>query len=332
MRSIRNTLSTFIRHINNAMHKLTMTNPIHREIYDSLTKDKQFLEELRKKAAEALDSLPSAQSERSVDNQGGKTYNKTKFSSKAKFNKLRSKVPIPKDQWLSVWNSIVERNIDFLRTKGNELPSEYYAYNDDYVYFYYNNSSTDFENFYVFEKIGTNVKNKQRIERRIKDLESVENAGGYSDLVSFASEDSEGRNNSDNTVYERKPSINTKNDSVFKTKGRGSSNHDISRSDGVRSQTGKWTDESVPGNDGGVKPDTKFSLKPASNISEEHRALIEENEKYKALIKKLNGQIHAMQKKVVDPKGVRKLARDVRAEFRSGIDRADPEQKRIGLT
>ncbi len=60
----------------------------------------------------------------------------------------------------------------------------------------------------------------------------------------------------------------------------------------------------------------KLSLKPASGISEEHRVLIEENEKHKALIGKLNRQLYALQKKVVDPKGVRKLARDVRAEFR----------------
>lgn len=66
----------------------------------------------------------------------------------------------------------------------------------------------------------------------------------------------------------------------------------------------------------------KLSLKPASGISEELRELIEENEKYKALIGKLNRQLYALQKKVVDPKGVRKLARDVRAEFRSKIGKA----------
>ncbi len=77
--------------------------------------------------------------------------------------------------------------------------------------------------------------------------------------------------------------------------------------------------------------DLRRSLKPASSISEEHRALIEENEKYKALIQKLNGQIHALQKKVVDPKGVRKLARDVRAEFKSKIDQSDLEDKLTSL-
>ncbi len=72
-----------------ALQKLTLSDPIRREIYDSLNKDNQFMEELRKKAADALDSLPSAQSSRSVDNKGGKTYNNTKYSSKANFNKQK---------------------------------------------------------------------------------------------------------------------------------------------------------------------------------------------------------------------------------------------------
>ena len=78
-------------------------------------------------------------------------------------------------------------------------------------------------------------------------------------------------------------------------------------------------------------PDIRFSLKPASSISEENRRLIEENETYKAVIGKLNRQIAAMQKKVVDPKGVRKLARDVRAEYQSKIPQADLEQKLTDL-
>lgn len=78
-------------------------------------------------------------------------------------------------------------------------------------------------------------------------------------------------------------------------------------------------------------PDIRFSLKPASNISEENRRLIEENEMYKAVIGKLQQQISALQKKVVDPKGVRKLAKDVRAEYRSKIPQADLEQKLTDL-
>ena len=261
VRTLRNTVAAFIRHINNALQKLTLTNPIHREIYDSLTKDKQFMEELRQKATEALDSLPSAQGNRSVDNKADKTYNKTKLSSKANFNKLHSKVPIPKEQRLSVWNSIVERNVDYLRTKGDELPSEYYAYNANFVYFYYNNSSKDFNNFYVHSRISIEEKNRNRIEGRVKEIESIENARGYSDLVSFAGEDSEGRRKSDHTIHETKSNVNQKYDSVFKAKGREPSNDDISGSDGVRSQTGDGSDESVQENNGGIKPDTKFSLK-----------------------------------------------------------------------
>ena len=49
--------------------------------------------------------------------------------------------------------------------------------------------------------------------------------------------------------------------------------------------------------------DVKFSLKPAGIIPEENRRLIEKNETYKAVIGKLNRQIAALQKKVVDPKG-----------------------------
>ena len=67
--------------------------------------------------------------------------------------------------------------------------------------------------------------------------------------------------------------------------------------------------------------DVKFSLKPAGIIPEENRRLIEKNETYKAVIGKLNRQIAALQKKVVDPKGVRKLARDVRAEYTSKKNR-----------
>ncbi len=258
-----------MRSSDNALQKLTLSNPIHKEIYESLTKDKQFLEELRRKATEALDSLPNAQSGRSVDNKGSMTYNKIKYSSRADFNKLRSKVPIPKKQRLSVWNSIVERNIDYLRTRGDELPSEYYAYNDDYIYFYFNNSAKEFEDFYVHSRISIKEKNRSRIERKVREIENIENARGYSDLVSFASEDSEGRRNSNYTIHERQSNVNQKYDSVFKAKGREPSNNDLSRSDGVHSQTGKGTDENVSENAGGVSPATHFSLKAPVEVTKD---------------------------------------------------------------
>ena len=160
----------------------------------------------------------------------------------------------------SVWNSIVERNIDFLRTKGNELPSEYYAYNDSFVYFYYNNSATDYENFYVHERVKINEKNRKRIDRRVDILESIAYNRGYSDLVSFASQNTEGRHNSDSTVYERKSGSNDEYHTIPKTKGRESSNHDISGSDGIRSQTGEGKDESVSESGERVNPESKRSL------------------------------------------------------------------------
>ena len=73
----------------------------------------------------------------------------------------------------------------------------------------------------------------------------------------------------------------------------------------------------------------KLSLKPASSISEENRRLIEENETYKTLIGKLNRQIAALQKKVVDPKGVRKLAKDVRAQY-GADDAIRPADRKAG--
>lgn len=77
--------------------------------------------------------------------------------------------------------------------------------------------------------------------------------------------------------------------------------------------------------------DLRKSLKPASSISEENRWLIEENEKYKAIIAKLNRHIYAIQKKVVDPKGVHRLAKSIRAEFKSKYSQADLEQRLTDL-
>ncbi len=123
VRTLRNTVAAFIRHINNALQKLTLSNPIHREIYNSLNKDKQFFEELRKKATEALDALPSANGKPDVKREQGMTNQKSndKYSIK-KSTESETYVQVDKDAIdTSAGNSVAKAIAEIIENKFNNL-------------------------------------------------------------------------------------------------------------------------------------------------------------------------------------------------------------------
>ena len=134
------------------------------------------------------------------------------------------------------------------------------------MYLYYNGSSKDVEDFYIWDKIAIE-KQSDIIKREEDRIEADIRNRGESDILSFLGEDSQGRYYPDNAVSRKKRKYSGETVSLSYATSRGKGYDDISGSDGIPSQTEKRSNKSVQESGERVDPESKPSIKPSDAVS-----------------------------------------------------------------
>lgn len=342
VRTLRDTISAFIRKINDALKKLTMSNPIHKQIYESLNNDKQTLEQLRRMFNEALDNL---------SNENGKT--KAQRNSEADAGVRYSKKT----------DSSIKEQIETNRDLLNSMDPV--AVINEYPRF---NSGDDVRKWVVaqFKKIGFKVE-RQRFGSVVLDDKRVQNAlryfGTYEERVAFAAVPNvikrgvfiDGHNNHKGRGYDTVTfaapvvvngvrgnmavvvRIESKSKSYYKV-------HRIIMTDGSEfSFENKNRDiaERAPGNhnDSSLSPtanisthsisqgktesqeklsDIRKSLKPASSISEESRRQMMENPHYQEFVVSLRTAKENIKPHTFEESVARRITREIVRKYNDG--------------